>query len=70
MINSRTGLGKGANEPARQSALWSVRETADYLAVSDKTIRRWIQTGRLAAYRAGKQIRISPSAVHDCLTEA
>mgnify|MGYP002724193478 FL=1 len=51
---------KGVSEP---SALWSIRQTSKYLGVSDKTVRRWISSGKLAAVRAGRQIRIEPSAV-------
>lgn len=37
----------------------SIREAADVLGVSDKTIRRAIWAGDLPAYRHGKIIRIN-----------
>jgi excisionase family DNA binding protein len=40
--------------PARQ--LDSIGEAAAYLGVSTKTIRRWIASGDLSAYRAGPRL--------------
>jgi excisionase family DNA binding protein len=37
----------------------SVEETAEQLAVSTKTIRRWIARGQLHYHRFGRQIRIA-----------
>jgi excisionase family DNA binding protein len=39
--------------------LFSVRQTADRLGVSTKTIRRWIASGELPHYRIGRSIRIA-----------
>ena len=39
--------------------LYSIREIADHLKVSDKTVRRWIDQGRLPVHRIGRQLRIS-----------
>jgi excisionase family DNA binding protein len=40
----------------------SISEGADYHGVSTRTIRRWIATGRLPAYRVGdKLLRIDPA---------
>jgi len=35
--------------------LFSVREAAEFLAVSEGTIRRYISDGRLPAYRLGNE---------------
>lgn len=37
----------------------SIDALADRLAVSAKTVRRWIEAGDLPAHRLGRQIRIS-----------
>ena len=42
-----------------RSSLGSVQEAADYLGVSTKSIRRWISSGLIKAYRVGpKLIRV------------
>ena len=38
---------------------YSVAEIAEGLDVSEKTLRRWIDSGDLAIHRLGRQIRIS-----------
>jgi len=43
----------------------TVEQVAEHLAVCTKTVRRWIQSGDMQAYRFGNQIRISD----DNLTE-
>lgn len=44
-----------------QIRLMSITEAADFVSVSDRTIRRWISTGELTAHRFGRQWRISRS---------
>jgi excisionase family DNA binding protein len=39
--------------------LYSVKDTAKHLGVSEKTIRRWIEDGDLHFHRIGRQLRIS-----------
>ena len=39
--------------------LFTVREIADDLKISQKQVRRWIAAGDLIAHRLGRQIRIS-----------
>ena len=52
--------------PARSPAttdlphrLLTIKDVADILQVSDKTIRRWIDAGDLVAHRVGRQLRVS-----------
>jgi excisionase family DNA binding protein len=43
---------------ASTRSVYSVADAARYLSVSEKTIRLWIQQGRLNNFRAGRLIRI------------
>ena len=43
--------------------LMTIKETAIELNVSDRTVRRLIDQGKLSAYRVGRQRRISPKDV-------
>jgi excisionase family DNA binding protein len=43
------------------------RSLADYLAVSDRTIRNWIRRGELPSYKLGAARRIDPADVEDFL---
>jgi excisionase family DNA binding protein len=45
-----------ANPPQR---LLTIKDVADILQVSDKTVRRWIDAGDLVAHRVGRQLRVS-----------
>ena len=38
-----------------QNELFSVKEAAEFLGVSESTIRRYISDGRLLAYRLGNE---------------
>jgi excisionase family DNA binding protein len=38
---------------------YTVSEVAALLAVSTRTIRRWVATGELLAHKFGRQVRIS-----------
>ena len=40
-------------------SLLTIKQAAEHLQVSSKTIRRWIDTGDLIAHRLGRQWRIS-----------
>lgn len=42
-------------------------EAADLLAVSTRTMRRWIKDKTLVAHRFGRQWRISQEDLQDCL---
>ncbi len=37
---------------------YSIKEVAKFLKVAYLTVYRWIQSGKLLAYKAGKQYRI------------
>lgn len=43
------------------------RTLADFLAVSDRTIRNWIRRGDLPSYKLGAARRIDPVDVEDFL---
>jgi excisionase family DNA binding protein len=43
------------------------RSLADYLAVSDRTVRNWIRRGELPSYKLGASRRIDPADVDDFL---
>ena len=48
-----------ANTPTRDHPphqLASVTQVAAYCAVTDKTVRRWIEEGRLTRYTAGARL--------------
>lgn len=45
----------------------SIREAAERLCVSDKTIRRRVQSGELPHVRLGRCIRISEKTLNDAL---
>ena len=42
--------------PAPPRRFATLIEAADYVAVHPKTVRRWVATGRLTAYRAGPRL--------------
>jgi excisionase family DNA binding protein len=46
-----------------RSRMRSIREIAEFFGVSEKTVRRWIETGQLGAHRLGGQWRIAPEEV-------
>gem|GEM_PF-1282818 len=43
------------------------RSLADYLAVSDRTVRNWIRRGELPSYKLGAARRIDPADVENFL---
>jgi excisionase family DNA binding protein len=46
---------------------YSVEEIAERLQVSDQTVRRWVKSGKLAAFKPGKELRIRPSDLEEFL---
>lgn len=55
-------LGGMERNPATPS-FFTERTLADYLAVSDRTIRNWIRRGDLPSYKLGAARRIDPADV-------
>ena len=53
--------GDKPEEPAFQT----VKETACYLRLSEKQVRRLIGSGQLVAYRFGTALRIKKVDIHD-----
>lgn len=51
----------------QQEKLLTVRETANYLQLSEQTVRRWINTGKLNAVKIGKEFRIRLSELNEIL---
>jgi excisionase family DNA binding protein len=47
--------------------LLSLEDVARRLQVSDQTVRRWIKSGKLAAYKPGLEWRIKPSDLEEFL---
>jgi len=47
------------NSPTRLPRFFSVRQIADHVGVSTKTVARWIKAGDLHAHRLGRQLRIA-----------
>jgi len=58
---------RGMKRKAVSVAFFTERSLADYLAVSDRTIRNWIRRGDLPSYKLGASRRIDPADVEDFL---
>jgi len=43
---------------AVEERFFTVEEIAGSLQVSDQTVRRWVKSGKLAAFKPGKELRI------------
>ena len=43
---------------AVEERFFTVEEVAGSLQVSDQTVRRWVKSGKLAAFKPGKELRI------------
>lgn len=62
------GLDRGGMErKAAGPNFFTERTLADFLAVSDRTIRNWIRRGELPSYKLGAARRIDPADVEDFL---
>jgi excisionase family DNA binding protein len=57
----------GMKRQPSATAFFTERSLADYLAVSDRTIRNWIRRGELASYKLGASRRIDPADVEEFL---
>jgi excisionase family DNA binding protein len=52
---------------AAPPTFFTERSLADFLAVSDRTIRNWIRRGELPSYKLGGARRIDPADVEEFL---
>lgn len=41
--------------------LYSIQDVAEFLRVTERTVRRWIHDGAITAYRFGRQWRVKQS---------
>jgi excisionase family DNA binding protein len=58
---------EGMKRKSISFAFFTERSLAEYLAVSDRTIRNWIRRGELPSYKLGASRRIDPADVDDFL---
>jgi excisionase family DNA binding protein len=59
----RDGMQRKSSKPN----FFTERTLADFLAVSDRTVRNWIRSGKLPSYKLGAARRIDPADVEDFL---
>lgn len=57
----------GMQRKTSKASFFTERTLADFLAVSDRTIRNWIRRGELPSYKLGAARRIDPADVEDFL---
>jgi len=57
----------GMDRKAPSPSFFTERTLADFLAVSDRTIRNWIRRGDLPSYKLGAARRIDPADVEGFL---
>lgn len=48
----------------QEEKLLTVKETAGYLSLTEQTIRKWINTGKLNAVKIGKEFRVKLSDIY------
>ncbi len=58
-----------AVDSAEQRAFLTPQEVSDLLRVSVYTVRRWIKTGKLPAYKVGRSWRIQESDLNTWLRQ-
>jgi excisionase family DNA binding protein len=58
----------GMERKSGKRTFYTERSLAEFLAVSDRTVRNWIRRGDLASYKLGAARRIDPADVEDFLT--
>jgi excisionase family DNA binding protein len=58
-VLDRGGMQRKSSKPR----FFTERTLADFLAVSDRTIRNWIRRGELPSYKLGAARRIDPTDV-------
>ena len=52
---------------AAQEQFYSLEEVAERLGVSERTVRRWIKSGELPAYKPGREYRIRDGELEEFL---
>ncbi len=52
---------------ALEERFLTVEEVTGRLRVSDQTVRRWVKSGKLTAYKPGKEVRIRPGDLEEFL---
>ena len=57
----------GMERKTTSPSFFTERTLADFLSVSDRTIRNWIRRGELPSYKLGAARRIDPADVEDFL---
>jgi excisionase family DNA binding protein len=57
----------GMERKSTSPSFFTERTLAEFLAVSDRTIRNWIRRGKLPSYKLGAARRIDPADVEDFL---
>lgn len=58
---------EGMESRRSASTFFTERTLAEYLSVSDRTVRNWIRRGDLPSYKLGAARRIDPADVEDFL---
>jgi len=59
----REALGAATIARSIRSGLWRLGEVADYLAVSERQVRREVAAGHLPCVRIGRRLLFDPSDV-------
>lgn len=58
------------NDEITATKFYTIEEIADLLKVSYLTVFRWIQAGKLSAYKVGKQYRIDVQDLNNFLEKS
>lgn len=58
---------RGMRRKPDRPTFFTERSLANFLAVSDRTVRNWIKRGQLPSYKLGAARRIDPADVEDFL---
>ena len=65
----RSSTRKQNRGPPDVSKLLTVKDVAEIMCVTTKTVRRWIKSSELEAMRIGRLIRITPDALQQFIEE-
>ena len=57
----------GISEPSRHSPFYSVTQSAGLALTTPQTVRRWIKSGELTEYHAGRCLRVLADELHEFL---